>query len=128
MSFYMNLWEEAPALWKEWESRPNASRGAVPVGERLMHWHMEKASFHHVRAFPGETTRRELRQRKLAKSPQITLQAEETQGTAAPASAGQIESPSKQDECIGHHERAITRAGCAIAVVGSASASAGSDS
>ncbi len=98
MRFYMNLWEEAPALWKEWESRPNASRGAVPVGERLMHWHMEKASFHHVRAFPGETTRRELRQRKLTKSPQITLQAEETQGTAAPASAGQIEPPSKREE------------------------------
>merc|ERR1712195_275061 len=59
----MDLWQTAPALWKEWEGRSNASRGAVPVGERLMFWHMQKSAFSHVSGFPGESSPRELRQR-----------------------------------------------------------------
>ena len=76
MGFYMDLWQTAPALWKEWEGRSNASRGAVPVGERLMFWHMQKAAFRHVSGFPGESSPRELRQQRLNKLPvQIALQA-----------------------------------------------------
>ena len=66
MGFYMDLWQTAPALWKEWEGRSNASRGVVPVGERLMFRHMQKAAFRHVSGFPGESSR-EPRQRRLNK-------------------------------------------------------------
>ena len=76
MGFYMDLWQTAPALWKEWEGRSNASRGVVPVGERLMFRHMQKAAFRHVSGFPGESSPRELRQKRLNKLPaQIALQA-----------------------------------------------------
>jgi len=76
MGFYMDLWKTAPVLWEEWEGRSNASRGAVPVGERLMFWHMQKSAFSHVSGFPGESSPRELRQRRQNKSPaQIALQA-----------------------------------------------------
>ena len=88
MGFYMDLWETAPTLWKEWEGRSNASRGAVPVGERLMYWHMQKAAFRHVSGFPGETSPRELRQRRLNTSPQIALQADTSTQLASEADQG----------------------------------------
>ena len=106
MGFYMDLWETAPTLWKEWEDRSNASRGAVPVGERLMYWHIQKAAFRHVSGFPGESSPRELRQRRLnTPSTQITLQAdtntelvpEPDQATAA-AMAEQLQQPEHASE------------------------------
>lgn len=67
MGFYMDLWQAAPELWKEWEGRSNASRSVVPVGERLMFWHMQKATFRHVSRLPGELSPRHRRRRKRRK-------------------------------------------------------------
>jgi len=41
-----------------------------------MHWHMQKASFRHVRSFPGEVTKRDLRKRSQADSHQTALLAD----------------------------------------------------
>jgi hypothetical protein len=99
MGFYMDLWQTAPALWKEWEGRSNASRGAVPVGERLMFKHMQKAAFRHVSGFPGESSR-EPRQRRLNKLPaQIALQA----GTSIQLAS----EPEQEGTAVAALERAI---------------------